>query len=194
MYKLCKTEQSAKRQRWLEAGLLEAMCVQQYEDISISDLCQRMGISRKSFYRYFSGKEGALQALLEHTLMEFASFLGHEQSEEITADKNLENFFWFWKEKKYLLDALERSNLTGMLIQKAMDLAVRETTLASRFLPGDARIVQEHMTRFCVCGMMTMMFSWHQEGYQQTPRQMANIAARLLTKPLIPDLDLLLFS
>ena len=74
MYKLCKTEQSAARQRQLEQGLLQAMQTQRYEDISISDLCDRMGIPRKSFYRYFSGKEGALAALIDHTLMEFEQF------------------------------------------------------------------------------------------------------------------------
>ena len=71
MYKLCKTEQSAARQRQLEQGLLQIMQTQQYEDISISDLCDRLGIPRKSFYRYFSSKDGALMALIDHTLMEF---------------------------------------------------------------------------------------------------------------------------
>ena len=86
MYKLCKTEQSAKRQKLLEKGLLEAMHSQCYEDISVSDLCQKMGISRKSFYRYFSGKEGALEALLEHTLMEFGTFCMSGE-ESITPEK-----------------------------------------------------------------------------------------------------------
>lgn len=65
MYKLCRTEQSAARQRQLEQGLLQAMRTQQYEDISISDLCDQMGIPRKSFYRYFSNKDGALFAPLQ---------------------------------------------------------------------------------------------------------------------------------
>ena len=74
MYKLCKTEQSARRQRQLEDGLLAAMQNMRYEDISISDLCQQLGIPRKSFYRYFTNKEGALYGLLDHNLMEFESF------------------------------------------------------------------------------------------------------------------------
>ena len=55
MYKLCKTEQSAMRQRQLEQGLLQLMQTKRYEEISISDLCQRMGMPRKTFYRYFDG-------------------------------------------------------------------------------------------------------------------------------------------
>ena len=38
MYKICRTEQSCKRQRILEQGLLELMLRHPFEDISISDL------------------------------------------------------------------------------------------------------------------------------------------------------------
>ena len=71
MYKFCKTEQSVQRQRELEQGLLTMMEHQRFEEISVSDLCDRLNIPRKSFYRYFSSKDGALFALLDHTLMEF---------------------------------------------------------------------------------------------------------------------------
>ena len=70
MYKLCKTEQSAQRQRQLEEGLLELMRLRPYDEISVVDLCEYLQIPRKSFYRYFSNKDGALFALLDHTLME----------------------------------------------------------------------------------------------------------------------------
>ena len=73
MYKLCKTEQSAQRQRQLEDGLLQVMSTVHYDEISVSDLCDRMNVPRKSFYRYFSGKDGALQALIDHTLMRYES-------------------------------------------------------------------------------------------------------------------------
>ena len=60
MYKQCRTEQSAVRQRQLEQGLMEAMMKKKYEEISVTDLCVELGIPRKAFYRYFSDKDGAL--------------------------------------------------------------------------------------------------------------------------------------
>ena len=74
MYKQCRTEQSSNRQRILEQGLLDAMIQQHYDSISVSDLCSRMGIPRKSFYRYFSGKEGALHALIDHALLDYENY------------------------------------------------------------------------------------------------------------------------
>ena len=70
MYKMCRTEASANRQRSLEQGLLDAMQVMDFAEISICDLCDQLEIPRKSFYRYFAGKEGALYALIDHTLFQ----------------------------------------------------------------------------------------------------------------------------
>ena len=69
MYKLCKTEQSARRQQEIEEGLLAMMLQQPYEEISVSDLCKKMDLPRKSFYRYFGSKEDALYGLLDRRLM-----------------------------------------------------------------------------------------------------------------------------
>ena len=69
MYKMCKTEQSAARQRELEEGLLNIMLSRHYDEISVSELCDQLNVPRKSFYRYFSGKDGALHALIDHTLL-----------------------------------------------------------------------------------------------------------------------------
>lgn len=192
MYKLCKTEASAERQHLLEEGLLAAMSRQHYDDISVSELCEQLQIPRKVFYRYFSGKEGALQALLEHTLMECLSYLRGKDLQGRNGYRDLENFFFFWKEKKELLDALVYSDLTGLLVQRVLDMAVREISLPFRYLAGESKFMQEHMIRFCICGIMMMVFRWHENGYKESAAQMAQVAARLLTQPLIRNPEMLI--
>lgn len=188
MYKLCKTEQSALRQRELEMGLLAAMSTHQYEEISVSDLCEQMGIPRKSFYRYFSSKDGALHALIDHTLLEFESFPSNTKpGEKRTNQKDLERFFRFWKEQKPLLDALERSGISGVLVTRSIDHALSDAGAPRRFQPQDERVAREHATTFGVCGLMSMVLNWHHSGYQLQPHQMAEIAVQLLTKPLFID-------
>ena len=187
MYKLCKTEQSAIRQRQLEEGLLRAMETARYEDITISDLCQKLGIPRKSFYRYFSGKDGALHALLDHTLMEYQSF--HSDSfvmDGRTLEMDMERFFRFWKSKTGLLDALERSNLSGLLIERAVAYTVTNAVFPSWFQPGESREMQHHVVVFATCGLLSMVFRWHSEGFREDPHELGMVAARLLSHPLFP--------
>ena len=68
-YKHCITESSADRQRQFEAALLELMEHKNYSQISVQEICDRVGLSRKSFYRYFSSKEMCLTALVDHAIL-----------------------------------------------------------------------------------------------------------------------------
>ena len=187
MYKLCRTEQSFARQRQLELGLLDAMKHRRFDEISVSDLCEHMGIPRKSFYRYFSSKDGALFALLDHTLMEFYDGTPMEGMRGNTPLIDLERFFSFWYTHKDLLDALQRSSLSGILVERATTLAREEQLMASYMNSWD-HFLQGVAISFAVCGLMSMVFQWYQEGFQIEPKDMANAATTLLTRPLVPNI------
>jgi AcrR family transcriptional regulator len=190
MYKLCKTEHSAARQRELEAGLLKAMTTCRYEDITVSDLCDQLQIPRQSFYRYFDSKDGALHALVDHTLMEFEDYaLGMQNGQIRSVQLDLESFFRFWYEKRDLLDATARSNLSGVLIQRAVAYSLTDEIMPRRFLPHDDAQMQRQVIMFGVCGLMSMVFTWHSEMFQTPPREMARFAARILSQPLFPSAE-----
>ena len=190
MYKLCKTEQSAARQRQLEEGLMLAMLTKRFDEISVSELCDELKIPRKSFYRYFSGKDGALHALIDHTLMEFEGVsVSNRKETGRTLQGELVGFFQFWILHKALLDALAHSGMSGVLIERAISHALSEAVMPSRFLPRDSKEMQKQITMFCVCGLMSMVLTWHRDGYPQSSVEMARIAVRLLEQPLFPNVD-----
>ena len=183
MYKLCRTEQSASRQRQLEKGLLDAMLVMRYEDISVSDLCDRMGVPRKSFYRYFSSKDGALFALLDHTMLQFYTD-GFRNAKGGTALGDLSQFFVFWDEHRELLTALEHSQLSGMLMERATILAQKEKLMPMRIQSWPTDLQGVAMS-FAICGLISMVFQWHRQGYRLSAEELTRVATSLLTKPLI---------
>ena len=188
MYKLCKTEQSACRQRELEHGLLQAMCTHRYEEISVSDLCDQLDIPRKSFYRYFSSKDGALHALIDHTLMEYEGYFpGYGKGNKRSYHKELEQFFQYWQDKHLLLDALDRSGLSGVLVLRAVDYAQSDLGIPIRFLPQNNKCARQHATVFGVCGLMSMVMNWHKTGFEMSVSQMADIAVELVTKPIFSE-------
>ena len=186
MYKYCKTEQSVQRQRELEKGLQDMMKYKQIEEISVSDLCDRLNIPRKSFYRYFSSKEGALHALLDHTLLEFYDTGSIEGLRGGTPMGDLERFFYFWKKRRNLIDAMLRSNLSGMLVERAVSLIKQE-----ELMPGYVReweaMMQNIAMSFVVCGLMSMVIQWHSDDYRIPAEKMAQTAVTMLSRPLIPN-------
>ena len=192
MYKLCKTEHSAARQRELERGLLAAMLVQPYDEISVSDLCDQMNIPRKSFYRYFSGKQGALYALVDHTFLEYETFsITGSGREPRTHQRELETYFHFWKQQKPLLDALSRNELNGVLAIRAVNHAIFDLGIPNRILMQDSELSKEYAMTFMVTGLMAIILKWYETGFAMSETELAVIATELVSKPLfIPDISI----
>lgn len=188
MYKLCKTEQSAARQRELELALADMMRHRRYEEITVSEFCSYVGIPRKAFYRYFSSKDGALYALIDHTLLDFEQF---RNPNSVMAEKNLlrelECFYSFWQGEKPLLDALEFSGLSGVLLERTV-AGLEDGSVSEPMKDKERKLTHPRITRFAVSGIMTMMINWHQDGYQESSREMAEMTARMITRPLLPFL------
>ena len=188
MYKQCRTEQSAARQRELIGGLLEAMTQQHYDEITVSSLCERMQIPRKSFYRYFSSKEGALHALIDYALLDFESFTQRSPKGNDSVQEEMERMFAYWVHQRRLLDALEKSGLSGVLVNRAIGHSTLEVIGGRRFLSAEEQQARGYITLFVVSGFLSMVIQWHHEGYPQSVQQMAHIAIRLVSQPLAPNL------
>jgi len=184
MYKQCRTEQSAARQRQLEQKLLQVMLHRQYDEISVMELCEAMGIPRKSFYRYFSSKEGALCALIDHTLMEYDDSVIYSREQlGLLPQKYMEQAFQFWIEHRELLDAMARSNLYGVLVLRTITYT-RETDSMPPFMTSEDRFLRDYATMFAVSGLMSLIVWWHRDGFSKSAQEMAKLALRLFTEPL----------
>ena len=181
MYRSCKTESAAQRQRELEKGFMELLCKRRYDDISVSQLCQHLQIPRRVFYRYFSGKDGALYALIDHTITDVYV---QPSPKKGTSLGELELFFYFWYDHKSLLDALQHSGLSGLLVERVNSFALEEGFMPRQFKNVSAQ-VQGIAMSFVLCGLMSMILQWHHSGYVLTPGEMSALATSMLTKPLI---------
>ncbi len=184
MYKICQTEQSTRRQRELEQGLLQLMLRKNYEDISVSDLCEQMQIPRKSFYRYFSSKDGALYSLIDHTLADFFQMPVPKNKTRGNALGDLDLFFAYWYENKLFLDALQRSSLSGILVERANAFAIQEGHFPKKLKAAPIQL-QGIALSFAVCGLMSMTLNWHRQGFLIAPDEMTHLATEILTTPLL---------
>ena len=184
MYKQCQREQSTARQRQLEQGLLKIMLKNHYDEISVSNLCDALQIPRKSFYRYFTSKDGALYALIDHTLMDYQVETARPEFGDYQEPlQYMTEVFSYWIACRPLLDALQKSGLSGLLVQRALEYAKDMDTLPSFMQITDKRL-REYGTMFTVCGLMTMIVQWHHDGFSKSVEEMARLSMELFTKPL----------
>ena len=180
MYKDCITEESVRRQRQLEQCLLDLMLTVPYNQITISDISDRAGISRKSFYRYFNSKEGCLYALIDHAIFDGAALYLPNHVDVHTLQSSHERFFRYWKEQHQLLDALTRNNLSLLLAERMLHYTVQEER-EFHHLQTFSAVDYHERNLFYIGGVMSLMLEWHRSGFQKSVHQMSKILTELTT-------------
>ncbi len=185
MYKLCKTEQSAARQRAIEDALLKKMERTPFEDITITELCEKINIPRKAFYRYFDTKEDALHGAIFHMMCDYTPYRESvsDGDSSFLVDE-LENFFSFWIDKKTVLDVLKKNNMFSVLFEAAVTFPINDFITTEKFLPSDNHNMRMRVFKFALSGLITLMIEWYSDGFTPPPREMAILSKRLLSNPL----------
>ncbi len=188
MYKVCKTERSAKRQKLIENVLLDLMKTEKYDDITITSLCEVANIPRKAFYRYFDSKETALRGLIEHTLLEFhEKSTGHNMPRSL--HREIEQFFVFWQERKELLSVLDKNGLLGIVLQASTEFPIGNMVNLQRLLPDEENDeMRIAIFKFAIGGVVSLMFDWYRGGFITSVPDMARRAVRILSKAPFPNL------
>ena len=190
MYKLCKTEQSTKRQRDIENVLFDIMMKKSYSDITVTEICDALSMPRKAFYRYFDSKDDALYALIEHTMAEYSGFSPDADKGKVrTLKHEIEKYFEFWREHKLLIDALYKNHMLEKIIEVSVSFPVNDMVSIKKFLPDDSDWARERVFKFAICGLVFQMLDWYKDDFKASTSDMARLACRTLSKPLFPDLD-----
>lgn len=183
MYRHCTTEKTAAQQRLFERTLLEATRHQPYHEISVSQLCQLSGLSRKIFYRLFENKEDVLIALLDHTLMDYIQFSGSTDSMGGDLLSEPASVFYYWRQNKQLLDILHESGKTSLLLERTISHIMTELQEVKLHFGVADHPYAEDILRFYFSGIMGLVTSWHLSRYARTEEQMADLMNELMYTP-----------
>lgn len=179
MYTLCITEKTAQQQKIFEQIFLQMLMENNYDDITVSDLCRQAGLSRKIFYRLFERKADVLYSMIDRALMESDSYT----PDESVGPGELHRFFAYWQYKKDLLDVLLKHQNSSMLTDRAIRFAMRESGSPVRQFGADAEKGSYQAVVFYLSGIFSLLLVWHAQGFQQSIDEMSGVLMDLLTKP-----------
>lgn len=174
MYRKCATEISVQHQRQVAESLLALMQKMPYEDITVTQLCQTAGVSRRVFYHLFSNKLGALHALVDHKILDI------ESCKSEIADDTL-RFFIYWKDQKNFLDALAENGLSGLLLERMINKVLEEDYDILDWLRHNGWADNsKEVIIFGLSGLVGLVYSWYYSGFQQEPEELAVLVEKLL--------------
>lgn len=185
MIKQPKTRPAAQRQAQLENALLVLMRSKGYAQTTVTDICREAGIPRRTFYHYFDCKEEVLHAAVENMLHEcmLKVMLEFDGGMEALRASLVRNFRFWLTEGRAKLDLLLDNGLAAEMTDCAMGWLAREHFSLPHH-PGVSDKQMEITTMVGVSGFFTLLIYWRKNGYRESPEEMAEFAARFLSKPL----------
>lgn len=140
-------------------ALLVVMEQYDFRKITITQLSQEAGLSRKTFYRLFKGKEELLDFFFENLYKEFLIQIKSRQLQHYW--DVVQCYFDFCEERKELLSLLKRNNLLAPLFEGSYQYSFKvfeyvrskETAdIYSSFLP--------YLLAYSIGGMYSMLLKW----------------------------------
>ncbi len=185
MYKQCTTESTTARQRKLEQCLLDLLKANSYENITVGDICASANVPRGMFYRYFDSKKDALDALIDHTLLEYMTTIHFAENAQSDDPLGMRALLLYWKSQKPLLDALKRNRMEALLFERSIRYCTLEEPILSRHLKMAGNPADLEVVAFCINGVISSIFVWYESGFAKPTEEMAQILRKLLTGPVV---------
>lgn len=183
MYKNCKTDLSAQRQKHIALCFLEMVKETSLEEISITQLCKRAGVPRNSFYRYFANKEAIAKYLLEYSLHQMLEKVvqTYHASKEREILFHLTNWLHLYKEQEQVW-ALFDDRLHGMLIGEVIAHYGNVLDPVNKL---DFRNQKTKGIIFYTYGMLGILDVWRHFGYEQNEEEVALQLYNIIRHPII---------
>ena len=189
MYKQCNSEVTAKRQRHLENCLLELMQLSPYPQIGVGDICKLAGVPRGMFYRYFDSKKDALDALVDHTLLDFVTDVIFSREPEPEDSFGMKAVLDYWKSQESLLKVLTKNQKESLLFERSIICCTQDAHLLAPCLEKAGNSTEPEAMIFCINGILSAIMVWHRSGYAKSTEEMAAILRKLLAGPILVSTD-----
>lgn len=165
MARLSGTEANLLSKECMERALVQLMKEKKYEDISITEIVKRSGVSRSSFYRSYASKEAIIESIRQRISAQVK-----EQffSMEVLRDVRIlfANLFEFIRDNSKDIEILiEISHWSHiMLLPKITNYYRMENT------------EEMYQAEMCEGALNALMSVWLKNGMKETPEYMADLA------------------
>ncbi len=176
MYLKCVTEKTANQQKRFEDALLGLMKSKELDKISVVEICEAAGITRRIFYRLFETKQDCLISAIDHKL------LASETYRSKTGRRGFCQILEFIKEECDFFNLLGRGNHIGLFMDRVLEYVNKENVHV-KHLMGIYGSAEKELLIFNISGLIGLIFYWGSTNYEKTIEEMADMLIVLMKSP-----------
>lgn len=171
---------SIRSKKYLVTALLELMDKKSYENISIKELTDCAGLSRRTFYTNFETKEDILRYYFVTLVSEYVEIL--KTYEYLTPKDIAEEYFSFWFSHRTLLQLLKKNHLPihiNVFVEFLRDMDSILNIKERRFTDSE---LQYYDAVFVAGGLWNMLNVWVENGFEKDDKEMTDIFLKIFHK------------
>ena len=177
-----------KRKTEFEDALLALMVQKPYSEITIVDLIQRVGVSRKTFYLHFRHKDACLESLTDRLLFEQTSHIAAvHQSQDMVSFHRAGCEYWLCQ--KNYLRSIRKNDLFLHLLQRALYYIRTEEQQIAQLLCMPYQQNDDDILTFYVTGYIAVLINWAGRDFDTPTDVLAKKLERLLQFSLFPECE-----
>lgn len=178
------TPAASRRQRQIEECLQDKMTRMSYPMITVADLCRQVGISRRAFYTYYRDKDACLYALVDRMVK--ASFFHSMPDGKMDLLQSCTLNLQYWKEHSTFLDVIVRQNMGPLFRDRIVLYFTQDERILFELLnTPDVKVDMDIISSY-VSIRISLLFRWHERGFDTPAEEMAKKYVRMIQAPLLP--------
>ncbi|WP_269056628.1 TetR/AcrR family transcriptional regulator, partial [Paenibacillus tundrae] len=161
-----------RSKKWLCDALIELLQEKPYSAITITEMCDKAGLVRKTFYRNFTSKESVLVEIIDLMFQDFFEYI---------SDQNLGPhemplaYFTFWEKHNVFLHILIENQLFGLLNdQYVLYLEAMEHIIGTKH-EYHSEIEKDYMRTMVAAGLWSILKKWIIRGCTESKEEMAKM-------------------
>lgn len=147
-----------------------------FEDISITELAGKAGVSRMAFYRNYTSKEDIITQYIDERFAEYQNLL---LSKDATTFEVAHIFFAYVKSQEKLFTNVVRAKMEHLLFDRYDVHLVQlfKTLYQTQFSDNDAYYLD-----FLSGGLYKVIMAWVRNGFKESEGEMAAMLSALAPK------------
>ena len=157
--------------KYIIEALFSLMKKKDYNNISITEICEKAGTGRMSFYRNFNSKEDIIRQWITNTTNTFLKESDINYKNDSTKD-------YFIK----LFTHLEKYKTEAMLIYKANSFNLLKNEFDDKLINLHQEEYSNYKSYFLAGGIFNVYYFWLINGCKDSPHQVAEKLVDLMSK------------
>lgn len=140
---------------------LEKLCAKSpYEEVQISQICQKAGFNRSTFYRSYRTKEDILKEKMQELIVQYNGLRKTKNADDF---QSIVLLFSFYRENRTAINLIHRAHLDDMLRELGMQ----------NFPAESEHSANEYEKIFITSGFLAVILQWLNTGMKESDEDMA---------------------